>query len=70
MKLIRINELMRITGLSMSTIMRMERKGTFPRRRKISSQAMGWLSDEVEAWMKNLPVTPKGTNPAKPGESK
>lgn len=55
MKLIRINELMAMTGLSMSTLLRMERRGKLPNRRKISTQAMGWLSEEIEEWMKNLP---------------
>ncbi len=69
MKLIRMQQLKEMTGLSMSTILRMERMGKFPRRRKISTQAMGWLSSEVETWMKELPQTPKGVNPAKKGES-
>lgn len=69
MKLIRISELMEMTGLSMSTLMRMERTGRLPRRRKISTQAMGWLSEEIEAWMKSLPVTPKGRGPYTPHAS-
>jgi predicted DNA-binding transcriptional regulator AlpA len=68
MKLIRITELMEITGLSMSTLMRMERTGRLPRRRKVSKQAMAWLSDEIEAWMRALPVTPRGQNPVKPAQ--
>lgn len=64
MKLIRLKELIALTGLSKATLMRMERMGQLPRRRKISAQAMGWLSEEIEAWMRSLPVTPKGRSPA------
>ena len=65
MKLIRIDELIKMTGLSMSTLLRMERTGRLPRRRKISSQAMGWLSEEIELWMSQLPHVVPGPNPIK-----
>lgn len=39
------------TGLSRSTIWRLERRGEFPRHRRISSNAVGWLEQEIEAWM-------------------
>ncbi|MCC7241570.1 MAG: AlpA family phage regulatory protein [Acidobacteria bacterium] len=38
------------TGLSRSTIWRLERQGLFPRRRRISHGAVAWAAEEVEAW--------------------
>jgi prophage regulatory protein len=39
------------TGLSRSTIWRLERQGAFPRHRRISRNAVAWVEDEVAAWM-------------------
>jgi prophage regulatory protein len=39
------------TGLSRSTIWRLERQGEFPRHRRISSNAVGWLEQEVNEWV-------------------
>jgi prophage regulatory protein len=63
MKLLRIADLIALTGLSQSTLMRLEREGKLPSRRKISSQAMGWLSTEIEAWMAALPTPTQRRNP-------
>ncbi|MEO8484388.1 MAG: AlpA family phage regulatory protein [Acidobacteriota bacterium] len=40
------------TGLSRSTIWRLERAGRFPRHRRISTNAVAWVEDEVAAWMR------------------
>ena len=48
------------TGLSLSTIMRMEKNGQFPQRRKLTSNgaknAIGWIRSEVETWVKEREV--------------
>lgn len=41
------------TGLSRSTIWRLERRGTFPRHRRISLNAVGWLEEEVDQWIRS-----------------
>ena len=41
------------TGLSRTTIWRLERKGVFPRHRQISANAVAWREDEVEAWIES-----------------
>jgi prophage regulatory protein len=38
------------TGLEKSQIYQLMAAGTFPRPVKISSQAVGWYEDEIEAW--------------------
>lgn len=40
------------TGLSRSTLWRLERRGAFPRHRQISTNAVGWLEEEVNAWIR------------------
>lgn len=49
---IRFPEVSRISGgLARSTIWRAENAGDFPKRRRISAGAVGWLRCEVEAWV-------------------
>ena len=40
------------TGLSRSTVWRLERRGEFPKRCQLSPGTVGWLSSDVERWMK------------------
>ena len=40
------------TGLSRSTIWRLEQHGSFPRHRRISANAVAWLEEEVVAWIR------------------
>jgi len=40
-----------VTSLSRVTRWRMERDGTFPKRRQISPNRLGWLHSEVQAWV-------------------
>jgi len=50
-KLLRFPEVKKITGLSRSTIFRLEKNGEFPQRKQISIQAVGWLLEEVNEWI-------------------
>lgn len=47
--------LMAYTGLSYTTIYRLEKAQQFPARRSISEGRVAWLTEEVEEWMRNLP---------------
>jgi prophage regulatory protein len=40
-----------ITGLSRTTRREMERRGTFPQRRRLGPGAVGWLESEVYDWL-------------------
>ncbi|MBT5458761.1 MAG: AlpA family phage regulatory protein [Rhodospirillaceae bacterium] len=46
-------EVKSLTGLSRTTRWRMERNDDFPRRRRLSRNAVGWLASEVQAWMQD-----------------
>jgi prophage regulatory protein len=39
------------TGLSRSTIWRLERRGMFPKHRRISTNAVAWLEQEINEWL-------------------
>jgi prophage regulatory protein len=43
------------TGLSRSTIWRLERQGVFPKHRRISPNAVAWLEQEVNEWVLGRP---------------
>lgn len=38
------------TGLSLSTVNRLEKLGEFPKRRKLSIGSVGWLESEIDTW--------------------
>lgn len=44
-----------LTGYSRTHIYRMERAGTFPRRRKLGLNKIGFLRTEYEAWARSRP---------------
>lgn len=46
-RIVREAECKAISGLSRTTRWRMERSGDFPRRRRISQGAVGWLLSEL-----------------------
>ena len=50
-RIIRKKELCEITGLSYSTIYRLEKLGRFPKRRKLGDWAVGWLGKDVDTWV-------------------
>lgn len=50
-RFLREREVQHRTGLSRSTRWRLERIGKFPRRRRISANAVAWLDSEIAAWI-------------------
>ncbi len=51
-RIIRSKEVQNKTGLSRTTIWRLERKGEFPSRVPLSAGSIGWRLGEVEEWIK------------------
>ena len=52
-RFIRATEITRKTGLSLSTIWRLEQDGDFPRRRSLGRKAVGWVNSEVDSWLQS-----------------
>src|SRR4051812_6949793 len=52
---VRWPELHQRLGLSKSTVWRLEQAGLFPRRVRLSKNAVGWAESAVEAWLRERP---------------
>ena len=52
LKLLRFTAVRERTGLSRSTIWRLERRGEFPKHRLISTNAVAWVEGELVAWIR------------------
>jgi prophage regulatory protein len=52
---LRLREIERLTGLSKSTVYRLEALGQFPRRVKLSERASAWRASEVTRWLADRP---------------
>jgi prophage regulatory protein len=53
LKLLRFPAVRERTGLSRSTIWRLERRGAFPRHHRISANAVAWLEDDIADWIRS-----------------
>ena len=53
LKLLRFPAVRERTGLSRSTIWRLERQGAFPRHHRISANAVGWIEDDIANWIRS-----------------
>lgn len=51
MHLMRLDEVMKATGLGRSSIYKQMYLGQFPRQVSIGGRAVAWVSDEVGAWV-------------------
>jgi predicted DNA-binding transcriptional regulator AlpA len=51
-RILRIKKVIELTGLSRTTIWRMERKGEFPARVQLGVGSVGWRYSEVNGWIK------------------
>ena len=50
---LRLSQVVLLTGLSKSTIRRLELNGEFPKRGLISARAVGWRSSAVDAFIQS-----------------
>lgn len=54
-KVLSIREVVSRVGLSRSTIYEMIRRGEFPAPIELGPNRVGWLSDEIDAWLATRP---------------
>lgn len=52
MHIMKLHEVTGATGLSRSTVFRLELAGQFPRRRQLSARRIGWLEEEIADWVR------------------
>ena len=53
LRLLRFPDVRDRTGLSRSTLWRLERRGEFPKHRKLSPNTVGWVEEELTAWIQS-----------------
>ena len=53
LRLLRLPAVLERTGLSRSTIWRLERRGEFPRHHRIAPNIVAWLEEEVTDWIRS-----------------
>jgi prophage regulatory protein len=55
-RILRLPEVETLSGLKRSAIYAGAASGTFPKPRKLTATASGWLEDEVHEWIESRPV--------------
>lgn len=50
-KLLRLSQVMEMTGLRKTKIYELHAEGAFPQRVKITAHSVGWVEAEVQAWL-------------------
>ena len=68
LRLLRFAAVRSRTGLSRSTIWRLERRGAFPRHRRISANAVAWVDEEINDWIRSKVGPIESIAPAAPDE--
>src|SRR5262245_15503857 len=53
LKLLRFTAVRERTGLSRSTVWRLERRGAFPRHIRVSANIVAWLEEDVVEWIRS-----------------
>jgi prophage regulatory protein len=57
---LRLPKVKHYTGLSTSTIWRLEREEQFPRRIRIGKRAVAWLKSDIKHWIENRAIKSLG----------
>ena len=55
MSILRTSQVTALTGLSRTTLWRLEKAGAFPARVQLGANSIGWRADEVKAWIEARP---------------
>jgi prophage regulatory protein len=55
MKILKVKEVVQLTGLSRSTLWRLEQKGEFPKKIALSPNRVGWIEKEMLEWVNSRP---------------
>ena len=54
-RLLRIKEVLEITGLSKSILYELKKRGEFPSPLRIGRRAVGWREEDIDNWLDSLP---------------
>jgi prophage regulatory protein len=50
-RILRLKDVVRMVGLSRSTVWKMDLEGKFPKHRKLGPRSVGWLDVEIHEWI-------------------
>jgi len=53
-KIVRSKEVQTLTGLSRTTLWRLERSGKFPARIALSTSSVGWRLSDIQEWIRKI----------------
>lgn len=56
-RVLRTNEVADRVGVSRTTLWRWERKGLLPPKRQVGPNVVGWLEEDIEAFIRTRPTT-------------
>ena len=59
-KILKLADVVERYGISKFTLLRWEIEGRMPPRRQFSPRFTGWLTSEIEAWIKTRPRVGQG----------
>jgi prophage regulatory protein len=54
-RILRLQSVLNLTGLSRSTIYLRISQGAFPRQISLGARAIGWRESDIHDWLDNLP---------------
>lgn len=55
-RMLRLPQVIQLTGLGRDSIYQLGNTGQFPRPRKIGERASAWREDEIQKWIESRPV--------------
>lgn len=55
-KVLKQSDLAKLLSVSESTLFRMRKEPTFPKPKQIHKRCVGWLVDDINKWLKELPT--------------
>lgn len=53
-RLLRLDEVLHVTGMGRNTVYRRIREGTFPKQVKIGPNSVAWRQSDIAQWMSSL----------------
>ena len=55
-RILRIKDILKITGMSNSTIYELIKSNEFPRPKRLGKRAVGWLPEDIKNWLDSRPL--------------
>jgi prophage regulatory protein len=50
-RILRLAQVLQVTGLGKTTVYQLQSQGSFPMRVKITNHCVGWVEQDVQAWL-------------------